>query len=224
MEGIEVFGEMRTELMVLSQDRFFLHYHHQLFLHLQILWPSSFLSLFLPFPLSSSTFFFIFLHDPFQKILGLLCHRGFKQILFLQFCHSLLPCLHNQWVLFFPCPQLRINHFLLERFLFLSSLLFPLLSLDFVACYTHGLPPSFCVYPKEMDYLLLPLLCIPMWHRCQKECKYVIKLVRLKWYYSLPPCGIDIKRSYKLKTTINQDGVAEITNDDNKVIQVQVTK
>ena len=45
-----------------------------------------------------------------------------------------------------------------------------------------------------------------------KEVKEVFRKIQMEDYFSLPPWGVDYQRSYELKTTLNMEGHAMVTN------------
>ena len=57
----------------------------------------------------------------------------------------------------------------------------------------------------------------------RRDCKEIFNLVGLKDFYRLPPWGIDIRQSFELMTSITKEGVAQMTNKDDEVVQVQIT-
>ena len=40
----------------------------------------------------------------------------------------------------------------------------------------------------------------------------VFKKLGIEEYFRLPPCGVDVQRAYELMTTMNEDGLAELTD------------
>lgn len=44
-----------------------------------------------------------------------------------------------------------------------------------------------------------------------------------KEFYRLPPWGIYIMRNFELMTSITKDGISQMTNKDEEVVQVQIT-
>ena len=56
----------------------------------------------------------------------------------------------------------------------------------------------------------------------KKECMEIFKKVGLDGYFSLPPYGIDLKRSYELLSTIDKDGNTKIMDLDGKVTEVKI--
>lgn len=60
--------------------------------------------------------------------------------------------------------------------------------------------------------------------KVQKDKKYIdlFKRVGLDGYFSLPPCGVDLQRSYELLSSIDKDGNAKITDLDGEVTDVLI--
>ena len=56
----------------------------------------------------------------------------------------------------------------------------------------------------------------------EKELLDVYKEVGIDEYFKLPPCGIDVQRAHELMTTIEEDGVAELTNKDGEKVKVPI--
>ena len=50
----------------------------------------------------------------------------------------------------------------------------------------------------------------------------IFKKVGLDGYFSLPPCGVDLQRSYELMSSLNDEGVATMTNLEGEEVQVKI--
>ena len=50
----------------------------------------------------------------------------------------------------------------------------------------------------------------------------IFKKVGLDGYFSLPPCVIDLQRSYELLSTIDKDGNVKVTDLDGEVTEVKI--
>jgi len=48
--------------------------------------------------------------------------------------------------------------------------------------------------------------------------------VGLQEYFNQPPWGIDVQRSYELITSIDEDGEAQLTNNNGEVVTVEINQ
>lgn len=73
---------------------------------------------------------------------------------------------------------------------------------------------------NRCSYMVMP----DSFARIHKKPQYmnVFKSVGLDAYFSLPPCAVDIQRSYELMSSINKDGIAKITNMEGEETEVRI--
>lgn len=73
---------------------------------------------------------------------------------------------------------------------------------------------------KKCTYIAMP----DTFERVHKTKEYmdVFKRVGLDGYFNLPPCGIDLQRSYELMSSLNEDGVARVTGLDGEEVEVKI--
>ena len=52
----------------------------------------------------------------------------------------------------------------------------------------------------------------------------IYEKVGLSQYFSLPPWGIDVKRAYEVISTLTDEGVAQVEDQDGTLVQVNITE